>query len=247
MEYRTTSGKVYVKEIPLPTLGAATDVQALAAQLVAAEPLLSPHRTQQIVRLLRILQARQRSVTFVAPGQLATMPPSHRCLVRTETLRPHALPITNVALSKCGCWLASASYDRTCRITMLTREGELSMLPAAILGGRNGRSDGGENRGTARPIEGHGNAVFAVAVNAPNDTLVATGGFDKRVLLWDLRAAVRDCEAAVANSTRGGLASSGISCASSCECSAFAECVSASSAAAQAQAQARRGSSSPAT
>ena len=246
LEYRTTSGKVYIKEIPLPTLGAATDVQALADQLVTAEPLLSSHRTQQVVRLLRILQARQHSISFVAPGHLASMP-SHRCLARTETLRPHALPITNIALSKCGCWLVSASYDRTCKITMLTREGELSALPVAVLGGRNGRSDSGDNEGTATPIEAHGNAVFAVAVNAPHDTLVATGGFDKRVLLWDLRGAVRDCEAAAANYTRGSLTSRGISCASSCECSAFAECISASSVAAQTQTQARRGSRSSAT
>jgi dynein assembly factor with WDR repeat domains 1 len=160
LEYKKTAGGIDIKEIPLLTLSGSTNLDALAASIVAGEPLLSSRRQPQVRKLLQVLLARQTR------GSGREMHMRH-----VHTLRPHALPLTNFSLSKCGRWLATGSYDKTCKIT--TFDGDRLCTGAGSAG--------------ARTLSGHSNVVFAVAFNAPFDSVVATGGFDKEARLWDAR------------------------------------------------------------
>ena len=106
LEYTKSSGATGVREIPLPHLNPDTNATALVNQLVAAEPLLASSRKQKLRRLLEILVSKQ------VEGQ-----DSCSRIACKKVIKPHQLPMTNFAITKNGDKVATASYDKTCKIS----------------------------------------------------------------------------------------------------------------------------------
>lgn len=79
-------------------------------------------------------------------------------------LRGHESPVTSIALSADGRWLASGSWDKTARLWDLTSD------------------TGGV---TSYELRGHDEWVLDVAFS-PNSNLLATAGNDNDIRLWDL-------------------------------------------------------------
>lgn len=106
------------------------------------------------------------------PIHLHTLP----SFAHTRTLRAHTKGISHLAFSNNSAFLASASDDRTIRIWDLAKQPQ-SGTPSV---------DGGGGEGSARVLRGHLSAVFCVAWG-PRDDLVASGGMDETVRVWDVQ------------------------------------------------------------
>jgi dynein assembly factor with WDR repeat domains 1 len=157
LEYTKSSGATDVREIPLPHLNPDTNITALVNQLVAAEPLLSSSRKQKLRRLLEILVAKQLE------GRDAL----HSRFTCKKVIKPHQLPMTNFAITKKGDRIATASYDKTCKISeSALQTTEMGSTDSAIL------------------LAGHQGPVYTVAFNNYSGSRVATGSFDKTCKLW---------------------------------------------------------------
>ena len=117
LEFSRRDGTRGTKLVDLLGLGADTDLDALAEQICAAEPLVSQAQRPQLRRLLGRLLSKQ--LEFEAPagggaGGGASGAPSEYSLFKV--LRAHILPLTNCAFNKAGDRFITGSYDRTCKL-----------------------------------------------------------------------------------------------------------------------------------
>lgn len=96
-----------------------------------------------------------------------------------RTLHSHTNGINHLAFSANSNFLASASDDRTIRIWEV--EGSS--------GGEKKRDDNAEE-GSVRILRGHLSGVMCIAWN-PRGDLIASGGMDEMVRVWDVRKGER--------------------------------------------------------
>jgi WD40 repeat protein/serine/threonine protein kinase len=121
-----------------------------------------------------------------------------------QTFRGHEQAVVSVAFSPDGSKLLSAGYDRTARLWDVATGEELQVIRGhnwwvwqAVFSADEQSIITASHDGTAAiwPVAGelprevplftgHGGPVFCVAAS-PSGDLVATGGYDKRILLWD--------------------------------------------------------------
>ena len=154
LEFKRSSGKMDCKEIDLLNLSPNTNVGSLVDELIRKEPLLSDKRKPKLIRLVGILIQKQRE------GRA-----NQSTFALKKSLKPHHMPMTNFCCNKTGQYVATASYDKTCRILTpfkTGRDAETSHIQ----------------------LSGHQNVVYAVAFNPFTGTRVATGSFDKTCKLW---------------------------------------------------------------
>lgn len=95
-----------------------------------------------------------------------------------RTFSSHTGGISDVAFSADSTLLASASDDRTVRVWEVD--------PAVPLVGSTARPAEGKAEDAARVLQGHLTAVFCVAWS-PRGDLVASGGVDETVRVWDVQ------------------------------------------------------------
>lgn len=96
-----------------------------------------------------------------------------------HTLSSHSLGVSHISFSNNSAFLASASDDRTVRVWHLARR------PTPQTGSA-GADTGEPREGAVRVLHGHLSAVFCVAWN-PRDDLIASGGMDETVRVWDVQ------------------------------------------------------------
>ena len=148
-----------------------TDVRSVVKEIAAREPLITPHRQQQLSDLIDSLPAsscgtcswrRRADRQDAAARQQALLPVegvhggASTSLTFRQSIRAHVLPLTNVALNKAGTKCVRArgpvahagrfitgSYDRACKVWDSTSGEELHTL------------------------DGHKNVVYAIAFNNP--------------------------------------------------------------------------------
>ncbi|OQR85592.1 WD domain-containing protein [Achlya hypogyna] len=153
LRYRTSAGETKHSTIDLLSLGPETNLRLLVNQLIEKEPLLTKSHSGLLTTILHALIDKQCSLN-ADDGDFAL----------DKTLRPHAQPMTNFAISKNAHMLVTSSYDKTARL--FRRSAKCRADEKVVL-------------------TGHDGVVYCVALNHPYSNLVLTGAFDKTCRLWD--------------------------------------------------------------
>ncbi|RLN98496.1 hypothetical protein BBJ28_00021367 [Nothophytophthora sp. Chile5] len=169
LEYAHSNGQVRRKTIDLPHISAESNIALVAQQLMEKERLLTKAMTSKLQELLHRLVDKQ---LVYATHQQSSVLRLH------SVLRPHQLPMTNMACSKNAHLVATSSYDKT--IHLLRPFGDLAELSSLS-------SPYGRNCDkTFATLTGHEGVVFSLAFNKPHASRLLSGSFDKTCRLWDV-------------------------------------------------------------
>ena len=110
-------GQQYQRTLDLLDLRPGTDVEALVAQIMQSEPLLTENRRKHLRGLILKLVEKQKE-----------QEQNRREFVLLRVLRAHVLPLTNCAFNKSGSMFITGSYDRTCKVWSTATGEELHTL-----------------------------------------------------------------------------------------------------------------------
>ncbi|KAF4043777.1 WD domain G-beta repeat [Phytophthora infestans] len=169
LEYVHSNGQINLKTIDLPHLNAESNIALLAQQLVDKERLLTRATLSKIKELLHRLLDKH---LVHAGHQQGSAFRQH------STLRPHQLPMTNMACSKSAKLVATSSYDKTIR---LLRPFDPPCPPTmSSLHNKHCEKE-------VATLVGHDGVVFNLAFNKPHATRLLSGSFDKTCRLWDVQ------------------------------------------------------------
>ncbi|ETL90446.1 hypothetical protein L917_10910 [Phytophthora nicotianae] len=169
LEYVHSNGQTDLKTIDLPHLSAESNIALVAQQLVVQERLLTKATLSKIKELLHRLVDKHLVYASHQQGSAFRL---------HSVLRPHHLPMTNMACSKSANLVATSSYDKTIR---LLRPFDPS-IPLATSSFHNKNCDK-----EVSTLTGHDGVVFSLAFNKPHATRLLSGSFDKTCRLWDVQ------------------------------------------------------------
>lgn len=169
LEYTHSNGQTGLKTIDLPHLSAESNIALVAQQLLDQERLLTKATLPKIKELLHRLV--DKHLVYASHQQ--------RSAFRVySVLRPHQLPMTNMACSKSAKLVATSSYDKTIRL--------LQPFDAPNASGSSSLSSKHCEKEVAT-LTGHNGVVFSLSFNKPHATRLLSGSFDKTCRLWDMR------------------------------------------------------------
>ncbi|GMF65042.1 unnamed protein product [Phytophthora lilii] len=169
LEYVHSNGEVGTKAIDLPHLSDESNIALVAQQLVDQEHLLTKATLPKLMELLHRLVDKHLKYSTIQQG----------CTFRLHSvLRPHQLPMTNMACSKSAKVVATSSYDKTIRLMRPFEAPKLS-IPASF------QTKHCEQE--VATLTGHEGVVFSLAFNAPHATRLISGSYDKTCRLWNVQ------------------------------------------------------------
>lgn len=115
MQYNYRDGTEKSKEVDLLELDSNSNLENIANNIIATEPLVSHHRKKQVKILLKKLQDQQNI-------------PLQQDFLLFKVLRAHILPLTNCSFNKSGDKFITGSYDRTCKVWDTSTGTEITSL-----------------------------------------------------------------------------------------------------------------------
>ncbi|OWZ11226.1 WD domain-containing hypothetical protein [Phytophthora megakarya] len=169
LEYVHSNGQMDFKTIDLPRLSAESNIALAAQHLVDQERLLTKATIPKLKELLHRLV--DKHLVHASHQQNSTFR-------EHSVLRPHQLPMTNMAVSKSAKLVATSSYDKTIRL--LQPFDKPTNVSLTYLNSRKHLKE-------ATTLTGHEGVVFSLAFNTPHATRLLSGSFDKTCRLWDLQ------------------------------------------------------------
>ncbi|KAG7381415.1 hypothetical protein PHYPSEUDO_006033 [Phytophthora pseudosyringae] len=170
LEYTHSNGQMGLKTIDLPHVSAESNIALVAQHLIEQERLLTKATIPKLKELLHRLVDKQ---LVYASHQQSSAFRMH------SVVRPHQLPMTNMACSKSAKLVATCSYDKTIRL--LRPFDQPKMATSSSLHGKHCEKE-------VATLTGHEGVVFSLAFNKPHATRLLSGSFDKTCRLWDLQA-----------------------------------------------------------